>query len=424
MDCERQTALKILSLYVITSFLFLSFVFYSWYQKEKDSILKQEARILRDEVHILVENIHEQRKDSIDFMDFNAVFNEAANGLKIPFMVVRGDGKVLFDSLESLSDAQVAKMLKAESKYKFYDIRHYDRLVVDDDKIYLISQRFKGRFWRELLLENDAFSGDVFLIREGQLGDELIKLKMLVLGCLILSLLAMSAIAYFLVSLSLRPLRERINKLNAFIKDSTHEINTPLSVILMSIERFKTDDLKEAELQKFARIKQAAKTLEQIYQDLLFYTFDEAKDLRLEKVAMGQLVSERISYFEPNFLKKNIALSFKLKLKKSSECIMEANYSRIVRVVDNLLDNALKYTDNGGSVEIVLGENYLQISDTGCGISKDAMPKIFDRYFRANSQQGGFGIGLALVKSICDLYKIKITCKSKECKGTSFMLEW
>ncbi|MDY3113922.1 MAG: sensor histidine kinase, partial [Helicobacter sp.] len=105
MDCERQTALKILSLYVITSFLFLSFVFYSWYQKEKDSILKQEARILRDEVHILVENIHEQRKDSIDFMDFNAVFNEAANGLKIPFMVVRGDGKVLFDSLESLSDA-------------------------------------------------------------------------------------------------------------------------------------------------------------------------------------------------------------------------------------------------------------------------------------------------------------------------------
>lgn len=414
MDSSKKTALQILVLYVLTSCVFLAIVFYGWYQKEKDSIIKEAISTMRDVVHTLMVNLYEQRHNG----DLKEALKYATQGFATPFVVVNGAGEALFVHKETLPKDTIQSVLENKSR----NLKHrYDSVVFLKNDVYLISMRLSPRLWKQTDLNG---KDSVFILVKSNLQNALYKLLALVLTSFFVALFIMSIIAYFLVSLSLKPLREKIDKLNAFIKDSTHEINTPLSIILMSIERFKTDNLTQAQEQKFTRMRLAALNLEQIYQDLLCVSFEEARDLKLEKVALSQLVSERISYFEPFFRKKQIAITFKLDLHTLSEVVLEANYNRIIRVVDNLLDNALKYTNSGGSVEVLLNEKELRIKDNGCGIKKDKLPFIFDRYYRANTEQGGFGVGLSLVKNICDLYHLKIFVKSKENKGSTFILSW
>lgn len=187
----------------------------------------------------------------------------------------------------------------------------------------------------------------------------------------------------------------------------------------MSVERIKTQNLSPQDIQKFERIKLAAKTLSQIYNDLVFYNFWDTLETKQEKIDFYELLNERILYFMPFFAQKHITLESHL---DASEILGDKN--KIVRIVDNLLDNALKYTQNGGKVEIILKQGFLQITDNGCGIKQEALNHIFERYYRANDVYGGFGIGLSLVKKICEVYKISIQCESEENKGTSFTLKW
>ena len=127
----------------------------------------------------------------------------------------------------------------------------------------------------------------------------------------------------------------------------------------MSIERIKKENLKEQDLQKLQRIKMAANTLEQIYQDLVFYNFSHIQENSLEEIAMDCLLKERISYFEPFYKKKNITITL-----KTNQSLLKANKNRIMRMVDNLLDNALKYTYNGGNVEVIIDKNTLIIKSS------------------------------------------------------------
>lgn len=409
---NQKTILKILLLYVVTSMLFLGIVFYGWFLKEKNNYLALKFAQLNQEAHTLVADIYEIFKEKGDFI---LALRESAENLNLAFMLINSKrGEIIFNTTSKDLDFFETLLSQAQGNHPKRTIK--EKILMQESQIFFVSLKMGTRIARLGNLPKEPY----YLIVQTQgIQGEIYKLLGFMGLCFLASLAGIVVVAYFLLKLSLKPLSEKIQSLNAFIKDSTHEINTPLSVILMSVERIKTQNLSSQDIQKFERIKLAAKTLSQIYNDLVFYNFWDTLETKQEKIDFYELLNERILYFMPFFAQKHITLESHL---DASEILGDKN--KIVRIVDNLLDNALKYTQNGGKVEIILKQGFLQITDNGCGIKQEALNHIFERYYRANDVYGGFGIGLSLVKKICEVYKISIQCESEENKGTSFTLKW
>jgi two-component system OmpR family sensor kinase len=106
------------------------------------------------------------------------------------------------------------------------------------------------------------------------------------------------------------------------------------------------------------------------------------------------------------------------------EATITMDKRKFTRVIDNLISNAIKYNKRSGTVGIQLREGMLAIWDTGIGIDERKIPFMFDRYMRFNNSEGGFGVGLSIVKKILDEYDISIEVESKEGEGTRMVLKW
>ncbi len=223
----------------------------------------------------------------------------------------------------------------------------------------------------------------------------------------------------YLAKLFLKPMRDSILLLDRFIKDTTHELNTPLAAILANIEMMDTSVMVEKNKKKLNRINIAAKTVSTLYKDLTYLTLEQEKKNQDSDVRIKELIENRVEYFD--ILAKSKKITFSLNLKDS---ILFIDKRKFVRVIDNLISNAIKYNNRGGEIRIVLKNHILSISDTGIGIAEEDIPFMFDRYMRFNQSEGGFGVGLSIVEKITDEYNIKIEVESIKGKGTKMVLKW
>jgi len=223
----------------------------------------------------------------------------------------------------------------------------------------------------------------------------------------------------YLAKLFLKPMRDSIVLLDRFIKDTTHELNTPLSAILANIEMMDKDVMVEKNITKLNRINIAATTVSLLYKDLTYLTLEQEQKNEDEEIEIKALIHDRAEYF--NILAQSKQLECRLNLE---EAILYADRRKITRVIDNLISNAIKYNKRKGMIEITLAQGVLQIRDTGIGIDEAKIPYMFDRYLRFNDSEGGFGVGLSIVKMILDEYNITINVKSKEGEGTTMVLKW
>jgi two-component system OmpR family sensor kinase len=223
----------------------------------------------------------------------------------------------------------------------------------------------------------------------------------------------------YLAKLFLKPMRDSIMLLDRFIKDTTHELNTPLSAILANIEMMDKDVMVEKNRKKLERINVAAKTVSTLYKDLTYLTLEQEKKNDDELLNIKQIIQDRVEYFDVLARSKQIAFSLSL-----GEATIEMDRRKFIRVIDNLISNAIKYNKRNGKIEITLEKGRLTILDTGIGIPVEKIPFMFDRYLRFNSSEGGFGVGLSIVKKILDEYGIDIEVVSEESVGTKMVLKW
>ena len=235
-----------------------------------------------------------------------------------------------------------------------------------------------------------------------------------------LAFIFMVFIGFFLLKLFLRPMKNSILLLDRFIKDTTHELNTPIASILNNIEMINIPILDEKMQRKIKRIDIAAKTISNIYEDLTFLTLNNKIISQNKNINLSNILKQRIEYFQTlSDIKK---IKFKVNIK--DEVYLFIDNKKISKLIDNLLSNAIKYNKINGFISIELKNNYFFIEDSGKGLSSKQIESLFDRYTRFDKVVGGFGIGLNIVSMITKEYNLDITVKSKLKSGTRIKISW
>jgi len=231
---------------------------------------------------------------------------------------------------------------------------------------------------------------------------------------------ALILMGFLLSKLFIRPMKEAVVLLDNFIKDTTHELNTPVATIMSNIEMLDEKDLTESEVKKIRRIAIAARTISSIYDDLTYLVLNHKIAHSDEHLNLSVLAEERLEYFKDRYEQKKLVLHSVI----DDEVVLYMDKTKAIRLIDNLLSNAIKYNRIGGSIALRLTQERLSVKDTGIGIDQEKIDRIFERYMRADSTVGGFGIGLNIVAMIAKEYGFKIEVESTPREGTSITVFW
>jgi two-component system heavy metal sensor histidine kinase CusS len=225
----------------------------------------------------------------------------------------------------------------------------------------------------------------------------------------------------------LKRLDDSFTRLSQFSADLAHELRTPIANMMGEAQVALTRDRTAAEYRETLESTIAeCERLSRIVDNLLFVArVDAAREPIARKQFDARAALEKIAAFY-----QTIADDRHVTIHCSGEGQIYADANLFERAVGNLLDNALRFTPESGSIQIALSEHdadfEVAVSDSGCGIAPEHLPRVFDRFYRAESSRGsdGAGLGLALVKSIVDLHGGSATIQSEIGSGTTVTLRF
>ena len=206
---------------------------------------------------------------------------------------------------------------------------------------------------------------------------------------------------------ALKPLRDALSLTEEFIKDILHDFNTPVSTMTLNVSMLAS---KYGEDKRFKRIQNALGTILMLQKNLKAYL--EHTALEENSFVLDEVVRERIETLARPY--EDISVSVDI----PPNVVLQTNKDSFVRIIDNLLSNALKYNKQGGYVKVFYKEGSLYIEDSGIGIKNPK--RVFERFYKEN--QRGIGIGLHIVKKLCDSLGIEIELESTVGRGTLFKL--
>lgn len=261
---------------------------------------------------------------------------------------------------------------------------------------------------------NGHLGVEYVVVQSSQCNQNVAALKHKVAYSVLLTAIFIIIISVFLSYMFLKPIRDKMQEIEEFVKDTTHELNTPITALMMSTSRLKTKKIYDEKINK--NISISTKQLYDIYSSLSFLSFDN-KSEEAQDIDFSETVGESIEYFRELLEKKNITVAEELE-----SCSLSIAPTKAKMLINNLLSNSIKYSTPNTNISLIVREHSLTISDEGIGIQKDKLQEIFTRFVRANSYAGGFGVGLNIVESIVKEYEYRLEINSEVGKGTTITI--
>ena len=379
---EKKALISFLTIYITSTILLLGVILYIYYKNETRMLEASCSMELHNaSMHIKNEIINRHMKNQ----KFNP--NKLEN-INIKYGLFDKDRNVIFSYLD-------------------------EKFEVDFSK-----NRYVNEFYNYFIttLEEDNIPIKYIVLETCQEVQNKNKLQIFILVILFLSAIFIGFIGFLLSKILLNPVKQRVESMDKFIKDSAHELNTPISVLMTSVSMLKNGKNPQ-KMMKY--ILSSSKQISQIYNDIHFSAFNELNEDVFEVFNLKELVSESVDFFNDISITKNITINSKLE-----DCFIKMDKTKTQKIVNNLLSNAIKYSKKDSIIEVFLEKNILKVRDFGIGISQEEQKEIFKRYKRGNNIEGGFGIGLDIVKRVCDEYNLILDLKSFVNKETIFSIDF
>ena len=288
-----------------------------------------------------------------------------------------------------------------------------------DDYTYKYEKRSFGNYSKIVLLNISS--------------EESLKIRLIQIFILVgaISLVCLLIISIFLTNKSIEPIKETFNKQKQFVADASHELKTPLAIIKTntSLLLSNPEDTIKNQSKWIKYIESQSDRMSDLVNEMLSLAkLDiEENKLIISTINLSNIIESMLLTFDAIIFENKITLNTNI----SKNIMINGNEDSIKKLFSILMDNAVKYTNNGGSISVnLVSDKYktkLIIKNTGEGIPKDKLNKIFERFYRADDSRdrntGGYGLGLSIAKSIVDQHKGKIYASSNLNRDATFTVE-
>lgn len=262
--------------------------------------------------------------------------------------------------------------------------------------------------------------------------DEIYQLEQLfwkLLGAGAAGMLAFLAISVFLAGRAVRPIAQSLEQQRRFVADASHELKTPLSVIMANVGVVMAHPEKtvQEESRWLSYIQEEGAQMSELVGNLLYLAKSDDGTLQniFEPVNLSDIVWEELLHFESRAFESGVKLTSDI----DGDLYVLGDGSQLKRMIGNLMENGIKYSGEEGQVQVELhrmrDKAQLSVHNTGQILTQEQMTHVFERFYRTDGARsrnvGGYGLGLSIVQAIVLDHKGKITVQSAEGEGTQFV---